>query len=374
MILPIIINMKNVLLVMGGNSFEKDISIITANQVLNNIDISKYNVFSVLLDNGLTYINNPKNLSSFLSEKESKNHRAIIMDKKLYEVKKNRLIEKCNIDCALLCTHGGNGENGAIQGLLEIENIPHTSLNLKGSCICMYKSLTKCFLKKLGINQLKAISLKYNEPVEELCNQLDYPVIIKPNSLGSSIGINVVNNKDEFLNAIKEAFLLDDELIIEKALSNFRELNIACYKKDNEIILSEIEETKGMEKIYSFEEKYIDNDSKITKIIPANIPDVIAKKIRTNTEKIYNKLSGKGIVRFDYLLKDNKLYLNEINTIPGSLAFYLFKGISFTDLISEQIEESILIFNKQKRDYVYKTNVIENYLLKKCGKKTKLKV
>ena len=349
---------------MGGNSLERDISIITANQVLNNIDTTKYKVYPLMLDHGFYYIRNPNDIQTYIKKDNKDFIKAVISNKKLYLLKRNKFAQEADIDCAMLCTHGGNGENGSLQGLLEIEDIPYTSPSLQASCICMHKNLTKKFLKNLGVPYLKSISLKYNEQVENICKDIEYPIIVKPNSLGSSIGISVVNNKEEFLNALKVAFMLDEEIIIEKELKNFREINIACYMKDNSVVLSQIEETKGVNKFFSFEEKYMNNNDNLSKVIPAEIEDYLANKIRAYTEKVYLKLGGKGLVRFDYLLEGGtKLYLNEINTIPGSMAFYLFKDISFKELITQQIEESIKINKRQKRECEYKSNVLEHYAI-----------
>ena len=193
-------------------------------------------------------------------------------------------------------------------------------------------------------------------------------MILKPNTLGSSIGVEIAYKKDELAYKLKDAFKYDDQIIIEEVIRNMREFNCACFKYNNKIYLSNVEEVSSANDILTFEDKYIDNvktqnDKKRT--IPACIHEELTNKIKDMTKEIYQILNHEGIVRIDYLYDNERklLFFNEINTIPGSYAFYLFdqKALPFDIILDLVIKEALL--KKQKDDKLIKkfsSNVLQN--------------
>ncbi|HKL73796.1 MAG TPA: hypothetical protein VJ903_02775, partial [Clostridia bacterium] len=313
---------KNIALVYGGESCEHDISIITALGIYNAVRWD-YNVI-------LTYMKNGK---FFIGEKLSKiKSYTSFTDNKLTEVffqngciikKKKHSFQYQMIDCALLCNHGGEGENGSLSGYFEIAKVPYTACGVLASSICMDKIFTKYLLEKFHIPVLTYKVFKKGMDFDYL-QDLVYPVIIKPACLGSSVGISLANNIDELKTGIELGLMFDNKLLIEKALTEFEEFNCAVCAGDNDILVSEIEKPIFKTGYLNFYDKYISGDS--VRELPANIPDKVSKKINSLCKQIYTMFELKGVVRIDFLYKDEKLYVNEINTIPGSLSTYLFKS------------------------------------------------
>lgn len=347
--------MKNIAVVFGGNSFEKDVSIITACQAMKNMDKKKYKIWPIILENSFKLVENGLEISSYINE--YKTHEVVFLGNKLFRVKKKKFKYLINIDAVLNCCHGGYGEDGTLKGFFDILNIPVVSSSVSASNIGMYKNLTKCFLNENKIKHLKGIYIKKGVEFDDVINKIEFPCIVKPNSLGSSIGIKIVDNKNALIEAINEIFALDNEIIIEKYLDGFKEYNIAAFKANGKVILSQIEEIESNNYL-DFDEKYLNANAK--RKIPANISENIDKKIRNSVLKIYDKLDVGGVCRFDFLEKDNSVYLNEFNTIPGSLAYYLFKGLEFKDLIEILIEEACDKNNKNSIKE-YKSDVLKFY-------------
>jgi D-alanine-D-alanine ligase len=191
--------------------------------------------------------------------------------------------------------------------------------------------------------------------LDKIKEEIFIPCIIKPSRLGSSVGINIVEDIQNFENGLKTALKFENKVIVEPLLKDFREFNCSCFIFHNEYITSTIEEIKNIHSILTYEDKY--QNKEVKKELPALISEELTNEIKNLTKRIYQLFNLKGIVRIDYIYKDDTLYVNEINNIPGSLAYYLFtkEGISFTKLIDMQIKEAIK--NKQNRIF----NNIEHY-------------
>ena len=214
-------------------------------------------------------------------------------------------------------------------------------------------------------------SINDQKKINKVLNNFKFPLIIKPNTLGSSIGIEIVNEKEEFIGKLSKALKYDESVIVEAKLTNFTEYNIACYKEKNKQILSSIEEVTSNNEYLTFDDKYKDTGTKNKKennrIIPADINEELLEEIHSTTNLIYKNLNFKGVIRIDYLFdkETNKLYFNEVNTIPGSLAFYLFKDLEFKTLLDKLIKEAIL--TKANNDLLinsFKTNILDVKKLK----------
>ncbi|MDE6471456.1 MAG: D-alanine--D-alanine ligase [Clostridia bacterium] len=368
--------MKNIALIYGGNSCEKDISIITALQSLEAIDKKKYNVFPIYWQESFYILDEYKNVDSYTGE-AIKGKKVIFQGKSLYVMKKNKLKLLAEIDCALLCTHGGKGENGALQGFFEVQNIPFTSPSHIASGIGMDKALCKMICKKLTLPVLPYGVVNEGdseEVLDRIVERLGFPLIVKPANQGSSIGIGVSKDQDELKEKLKTAFYYDSKVVIEKALTDFKEINCACLRKNGNIYPSTLEEPVGWQDFLTFEDKYM-SGGKVTKtsakrIFPAQISENDKIKIQNITSKLYQALGCKGIVRCDFLIdkENNCVYLNEINTIPGSMAGYLYedKGFYLKDILEIIIEDAIKD-SKEAKSAGFSSKVLQYYSKNKAN-------
>ena len=364
--------MKNIAVFFGGKSCEHDISIITGVLTLNSIDKTKFNVVPVYVHgNGNFYTGNLLfNVSNYknLDVKKLKKVTFLIGSDILYEVRKNKHKKLYKIDCGVNCLHGLNGEDGTLSGYLKLCNVPLASPNLFASSFSMDKDFTKIVLSGLNVEKLPYVRLhrssfylKRNTAIKMIEKKFKYPVIIKPCSLGSSIGISTAKNKQELENALILAFNYDVKVIVEKALENFKEINCSAYKTGESIIVSSCEEPILASEILTFNDKYLGSKTGSNKNFPADIPSEISSKIQSITEKIYRKCDFLGVIRIDFLVSNGKVYVNEINTVPGSLSYYLHcKTLKeFTNLLTNLIGEGIKEFNEENsRNYVFNSSVL----------------
>jgi len=318
--------MKKILILFGGNSHEHNISCKSAKTIIENIDNSKFDITSVgiykndwyIFNDNLDYLTNNNWLEGNITK----------IDNIIEFIKK--------FDKVFPIIHGNDGETGTLSGLFNLFNIPYVGSNILGHATGYDKEITKIICNYHNIPQIPYITLHSNQKLKKL--DIDFPVIIKPASCGSSIGINIANNIKELNKHIKNAFKYDNKVIIEKFIQA-RDLECAILE-DKKIIVSTIGEIKSANKFYDYESKYI-LDSKL--IIPANIDKEIIKQIQEYSIKIFKILSLKDLSRIDFLYdyQNNKIYFNEINTIPGftSISMYpqLFKhqGISTKELITK---------------------------------------
>jgi len=375
-------NKINVAVVFGGKSVEHDISIITGVQTINSLDKNKFNVVPIYVSKeGIWYTsNNFFNIKNFSSQiKQSKDCFDITLCKDgfIYKKKGKKLVFYNKISFVYFATHGGSGENGSLQGYIEALNIPYSCCDVLSSAICMNKLKTKNILTCLDIKTTKHVSVfknnftgKFNDVFESI-KELNYPLIVKPCSLGSSIGINYCKNKTQLKNAITFAFMFDDCVLIEQAVENLREFNIAVMGNSIKQEVSDIEEVFSTKDFLTFENKYLnDNSAKgmenTDRLIPANIPLNIKNLIVDYALRAFKNLNCKGIVRIDFLFdnKTNLLYLNEINTIPGSLANYLWKSsnYSFKDILQKLYFYGIEQYElNQKKIINFSTTVLSKF-------------
>jgi D-alanine-D-alanine ligase len=374
---------KNILVIFGGKSCEHDISVVTALQTMNAVNADRYGAVVPL------YIREDKLYSgdalkdirtySDFSSKKSELRTAEFFNGGIFIRKFGPFKKRVFIDAAVLCCHGGIGENGGLQGLLEFYNIPYTSPGISASAVFMDKVLTKEVLtaKKLPVLPYYVVG---DLDIETTRPQggLNYPLIVKPASLGSSIGIGVAHNIDALKTACVVAAEFDSKIVVEKALVDFFEINCAAVKDGNDIIVSECEKPVSWEEFLSFDEKYCggrgaEGMKGLRREYPANISENLRTAVRNFTRTIYSHFNMKGCVRVDFLIDKNEgdVYVNEVNTIPGSLAHYLFaeNGITFGNLIDITIETAIKEKIKaDRKQYVYNSNVLSGNFGEKFGK------
>ncbi|MBE7075881.1 MAG: ATP-grasp domain-containing protein [Clostridiales bacterium] len=337
---------ETVLVLFGGMSVESDISVITGVQAANNLSNKFDSVFVYIDKTGKWWtaenLLDLKIYADFHKFAKKKKRVSFVVGESTLFVKKNKkFIPLKKIDSVLNCCHGNLGEDGAVQGYLKCCYVPQTSSLTTSSALCMDKSFMKDIFKANGINTPDCFILR---PKDSIKSTLEFPVIVKPCNLGSSIGISVCHNKEEFKTAVALAFEFDNKILVEKLVENLKEFNCACFEYKGKMFLSSVCEVENKEEIYTFEDKYLSKNNKTKEA-----EQELAAKIKAITQKIYQLFDCQGVVRVDFLYdeKNSVLYANEINTIPGSLAFYLFKDTNFKDLLNCLIEQSKINYEKE---------------------------
>lgn len=360
---------KKVALIFGGRSLEREISIITAMQVLNALVGTIYIVDPVYMSGGSFYMGKVDDIKHFVKFDEKEHKKVFLKDGAFFECRHGKVKEVFKPDLALLCCHGGEGENGVLQALLQFNDIPFTSCGVLESGICMDKAISKMLFESIGLDVLPCVVVKRREwaknkeDVLQKIHTLDFPLIVKPATMGSSIGISVAKDEQSLVDAMDFAFEFDDKIIVERLLEGCVEVNCAVMRKNGEIIISETEKVTSNGEYLSFEDKYIGGKMSGGKhIIPADI-GFLNEKVKECTYRVYEALCLDGIVRVDFLcdVKNNKMYINEINSIPGSMAFYLFKDVQFGELILSLLDETLNRHKKKSVVGTYATSVLEGY-------------
>lgn len=302
--------MKKVLLIYGGNSSEHEISCKSKDFIVDNIDTNKYTLDTLYITkNNEYYLNNN-----------------IIVDI-INTLKK--------YDIVFPIIHGNNGEDGKLQGMLDLFNIKYVGSKCGSSYICMDKIRTKQIISTLGIKQVPYQI--YNKDIN-----IEYPVIVKPSNGGSSIGISVVHNKKELNKAIKLAKKYDNKIIIEQFLDNIKEIECAVIKDKNKLFM-EVGEINCHNTFYDYNTKYESNDIDIN-----YNPDIDINLVKEYSKKIFNELELDNYARIDFFYHNNILYFNEVNTIPGFNSISMFpklmeKHFTPSELITKLIENTKII-------------------------------
>lgn len=327
---------KNIALVTGGLSGEAVISYKSADSVLKNIDSEKYNCYLVDIRKDGWFCNIDK--------------AEFPIDKNNFSVNKNG--EVIIFDSALIILHGTPGEDGKIQGYFECIGMPYTSCDTATSAITFNKKNTIAIAAMAGINVAKSLQFFKNDSYSEnvVISSLKFPVFVKPNNGGSSLGISKVLGKETLNAAVAKAFKEDDQIIIEEYIKG-RELTIGVYKKQNEIIPLPATEILSKNDFFDFEAKYNGASEEIT---PAKIGNDVVEYLNNEAIKVYKLFNCRGVVRIDFILceENGKLYMLEINTVPGQSAAsivpqqVLAMGLSLKEFYSSMIEES---FNNGKK-------------------------
>ena len=355
----------NIAVVFGGESCEHDISIITALTIFKKYRLAGMQVKLMYVSRkGEFYIGEGlEDFKKYKSFNESKFNNVVILDgdNKLYLKKKNKLVELCEIDFIVNCCHGGAGEDGKFSALLEHCKIPSSSANFKALGIAMDKYLTKLMAISLDVPVVDFFQFSYsewlnsNERVIQQLMQFDFPVVVKPVSQGSSIGVSLATTLDEFNSAVNLAFKFDHAVICERAIINKREFNCCVVKTAEGKLLAKMDEPISKSVIISFKDKYLSEDgnkkpSKVkiwtgkevslgiesqSRSKTVSLPTRLRNQIIKQSKLMYENLDLNGVVRFDYIMDTNKdkITLGEINAIPGSLGYYFFEDINLLKVL-----------------------------------------
>lgn len=385
--------------IFGGESVEHEVSVISAVQAMNKINLDKYEVIPIYITKDGVWCTGEilKDIDSYrdmdLLKKYTKNV-VLIGENGTFQLKlKNGLFNKvvCDIDIIFPIVHGTNVEDGGLQGYLQTVGVPYVGSNYYASVVGQDKAYMKDIFKGADLQITKYIwfyDSDYREDQEGIIkkvSKLKYPVIVKPATTGSSVGIKTASNDKELIEAIDDATSYDNKIIVEEMVSNLKEVNISVLGNYENMRLSEIEEVISADKFLTYEEKYVGNGkvkgkggfklpkkgtgSKGMLSASRKIPAEIDKKEREEVEqmalKAFKVLGSSGVCRIDFLIdeKSKKVYINEINSIPGSLAFYLWepKGMSYTELLDEMITIGIKDYKRRSsKTHSFDSNILAN--------------
>lgn len=350
----------NIGVIFGGNSLEHELSILTAIQAMDNIDKEKYEVVPIYITKNLTmftggmlrYIDSYKDFN--LIRKYAKKVNLVNKDGK-FILQTTGLIKReyREIHLAFPMVHGKNAEDGSIVGYLETLGIPYVGSDIFTSSLCQDKIFTKEVLLTKGLpvtDYVDFMDYDYKLDKERIFKEIDklsYPLIVKPARLGSSIGIEIVNRKEELESSIEKVMQRDDRILIEEYIENRREFNMAVLASKGKLIGSVIEEIEkdGVCDYYDKYHKDDDSDDTFKRIYPADISKALTEEIEKTSKEVYKILSLVGVARIDYIYdnKNKKLYVNEVNTVPNFFSHHLFedKNIDYRELLGIMIKEAI---------------------------------
>ena len=370
-----------VAMMFGGKSVEHEVSVISGIQAYMSMDTDKYDVIPVYMTkNNEMYIGDSigdiesyKNIDELLK----KSQRVIMINEdgrvKLvqYPVKKLGKNVEVGIDVAFPVVHGTNVEDGGFQG------IPFVGCDVTASAIGMDKYITKLVLKESNVPVLDArlYTLSDYADMESMMNDIEnvfgYPVIVKPVNLGSSVGISVAKSRVELANSVDDAFRYATKVLVEHAITNLREINCSVLGDENDAIASECEEPLHTKDILSYEDKYVSNAkgsgskgmASVSRRIPAELTPEKREEVRELAVRSFKALGCNGVSRIDFMIDadTDKLYFNEINTIPGSLAFYLWEpvGVPYKELLDRMIQ---LALKRERTEesltFTFDTNIL----------------
>lgn len=363
----------------GGRSTEHEVSVVSALQAYENLDKEKYEVTPFYVSKTGNIYTNPK----FLEIKNFKDVDSLLMDSQEVIFIKGGLktsgffSKTIDLDAAFLLFHGSFGEDGCMQGVFEIYQIPYTGLNVMGSAVAMDKVISKYVFQSLGLPVSKFAVVLRNDWIEnpdkcvaEIKKQLKFPVFIKPADIGSTIGINKAEDTDELKFNIEVAAVYSDKILIEEAFEDCIEVNCAALGyKDVTASVCEMPIRSG--DALSFEDKYMKGGkgskgsgmASLSRQIPAPISPKLAKQIQETTVKIFKVLEGCGVARIDYFVdpKKEKFWVNEVNSPPGSMAFYLYEpiGIKYRELLDRLIADALERFkDQQKTQFIFNSGLL----------------
>ena len=350
----------------GGKSVEHEVSIISAIQAFNAFNREKYDVVPVYITKNIEFytveaigkIEEHRNIPALIK----KSTRVIMINEgnkiKLvcYPMKKFGDSTIAEIDVAFPVVHGTNVEDGALQGYFQTLNIPYVGCDVLSSAVGMDKYVMKAVLKDNGIPVLDCVTVTALEfandddaVVNKIKEKIGLPAIVKPINLGSSVGIKIGRDIDGLKEALDYAFGFSGRVLVERAIQDLREINCSVCGDIDSAEASECEEPVGSDEILSFEDKYTGGSksskssgmASLKRKIPADISEKMRNEIRETAVKAFKCLGCSGVSRIDFMIDavENNVYLNEINTIPGSLAFYLWEpiGIKYPELLDRMV-------------------------------------
>ena len=371
----------NIGIIFGGKSVEHEISIISAIEAMGYADENKYKIVPIYIDKDNTWYTG-EHLKSIINFRDIDLVKRYAKKVALVKVGKSFVLQRlgmfkknlCVIDIVVPIGHGAYLEDGSLQGYLNMLGVPYAGPSVLGAALGQDKVIQK---ELLSANNMPLVNytwfysyeLSDKKLVQERLSKLKFPVFIKPSSLGSSIGIEIAEDEKDFFKKVKNTMKYDKKILVEEKVNDVKEINISVLGNYKKVEVSEIEEINSNEDFYSFKEKYVNNFSKIQEKDNKTKPIISKEMIEDMKEYAINTfkaLDGNGVARIDFLINDKtkKIYINEINTIPGSLSSYLWKAKkkNQTELFDDLI--AIAIDNKKDDEQIQKAipgNLLERF-------------
>lgn len=345
--------MKNLCVIFGGKSPEHEISAKSVTSVLNNLDKNKYTVFLIgITKNGAWYLytGDYKNIENGEWEKDTANKKKAIIspdseDKGIIVIDGTD-VHKIHIDVAFPVLHGEYGEDGTIQGLFELADIPYVGMGVMASANGMDKTSSKIVFANAGIPQADWVTVNktdnFETKMDEIEAKLGYPCFVKPARTGSSVGVGKAHNREELKTALQNAAKFDRKILVEENIDG-HEVECAVLGNDD-VKAAAVGEIMPTVEFYDFDAKYNDNSTKLQ--IPADLPEDTIEKIRRYAVRAFKALDGSGLSRVDFFVKhsDGSVLLNEINTLPGFTNISMYPklwdavGLGYSELLDKLIE------------------------------------
>lgn len=384
--------------IFGGESVEHEVSIISAIQAMNKMDLEKYEVVPIYITKDREWYTGEilKDIEVYqdfgLIKKYCKNVVLYYKNGSYVLENKKGLFKKVvkDIDVAFPIVHGTNVEDGVLQGYLQSIGIPFVGSNVYASVVGQDKVYMKNIWKEADIPMTKYtwfydVDFKNNrEEVLKKASKLKYPLIVKPACTGSSVGISVCENEEKLIEAIDDAIQYDSKILVEEVVTNLKEVNIAVMGNYEHQKVSEIEEVLSNNKFLTFNDKYIGGgkgklkgakSAKTTsskgmastnRKLPADLKSDVRKEVEDIAVRAFKALGSSGNSRIDFLIDEdkNKVYINEINSIPGSLAFYLWdaKNMDFASLLDNMIQIAIKDYKKRvSKTHSFESNILSGF-------------
>ena len=383
--------------IFGGESVEHEVSVISAMQAMNKLDRDKYDVIPI-------YITKDREWYTGEMLKDIEVYQDLSLIKKygknvvLYGTGDSFVLQKksfprsivTDIDIIFPVVHGTNVEDGGLQGYLQTVGVPFVGSDVYASVVGQDKVFMKDVWKQAKLPMTDYVwfyDVDYkqdNEEVLKKVEKLSYPVIVKPATTGSSVGIAVCGNREELVDAIDDAIQYDKKILVEEVVENLKEVNVAVMGNYERQKVSEIEEVLSANRFLTYADKYIgDGKGKLkgakvpmkgsskgmasaNRKLPADLPDKMRKEVEEVAVEAFKALGSSGNARIDFLINEetNKVYINEINSIPGSLAFYLWeaKGVDFSSVLDEMINIGVKNYKKRvSKTHSFETNILQGF-------------
>lgn len=371
--------------IFGGRSVEHDVSVVTGQQIMRAFPSERYQVVPLYIDReGRWFTGDPlKDLKTF--QEDVRNVPGVLSVVLSPDVRQHGLIvnplpsgmfaraQALKLDVVFPAVHGSHGEDGTLQGLFELAGLPYAGCGVLASALANDKWLSKQLLQHSGIPVVDGLCFtrhQWEADPDDVIGQIkarfSWPVFIKPATLGSSIGIGRADNDALLRASIEVAANLDRRFLIEPAITGCVEINCSVIGDDRELRASVLEQPVSWEEFLTYEEKYLrggEGMKSADRIIPAPLTPELTDRIQSIAKAAFAALDGRGIARIDFLVRpeQGEVFLNEVNTLPGSLSFYLWEatGMSGTELVEELVRIGRDAYaDKRRNTYDYRTNLL----------------
>lgn len=374
----------------GGETVEHEVSVISALQAMNNLNEDKYDIVPIYISKDRIWYTGHmlRDIEFYKEFEDEKKYATKVM---LYKKGKTFLLQRTtglfrkditDLDVILPVVHGNNVEDGSLAGLLDSIGIPYVGSHVLGGALGQDKVVMKQVMESVNLPIVPYTwfydceYLDNKENILKEIKKIGYPVIVKPATLGSSIGIEVAKNEKDIESKIEDAMEYDTKIVVEKVIENLTEVNASVLGNYEYQKVSPLEEVMGEDEILSFADKYLGNAkskgtaskgmASTSRIVPARISEKLTKEIQDTAKQVFKALNLSGVCRVDFLIdnKENKFYVNEPNTCPGSLSFYLWKeaGMKYSELLDEMVSIAIKEYkHKNQKTMSFKSSIFDGF-------------